>query len=218
MCGRFTFATPASQVAELFGLAEVPDLAPRYNIAPTQTVAIVRRAAQGGRELVRVQWGLVPSWAKDPRIGARMINARWETAAVKPAFRAALRSRRCLIPADGFYEWQRLGARKQPYYFCFPDGRPFAMAGVWERFEGIAPPLESCAILTTAADPVVGEVHDRMPVILDPADFERWLDPTVATPDLAAAVASAPRLRGYPVSSLVNRPANDGPELLRPLD
>ena len=134
MCGRFTQAAPGEVIAELFDLPEVPKLTPRYNIAPTQDVAAVRAGVEGGRVLVELRWGLIPSWAKDRSIGSRMINARAETVADKPAFRAALRSRRCLVLADGFYEWQRLGARKQPYFIGLRNGGPFAFAGLWERW------------------------------------------------------------------------------------
>jgi len=219
MCGRFTLATPAAQIAELFGLEHTPELTPRYNIAPSQQVAIVRRA--GGRpELAWARWGLVPSWARDPAMGARTINARCETVAVKPAFRAALRRRRCLIPADGFYEWRREGNRKQPFYFSLPNGSLFAFAGLWERWEGAGEPLESCTILTTGANDAVAPVHDRMPVILAPEAHGPWLDPSVPGEEaLAVVLAPLPSLtlRCYPVSSLVNNPANDTPDARRPL-
>jgi len=213
MCGRFTQAKPGEVVAELFGLAEVPSLAPRYNIAPTQDVAAVRARADGGREIALLHWGLVPSWAKDRAIGARMINARAETAAEKPAFRAALRARRCLVVADGFYEWQRLGSRKQPFYIAFRDGRAFGFAGLWETWRGAGGEgLDSCAILTTTPNDVVAPVHDRMPVIVPPEAYGEWLapderDPARLLPLLAPHPAG--EMHAFPVSLRVNNPAND---------
>jgi putative SOS response-associated peptidase YedK len=179
MCGRYTLTTPAPKLAEHFHLHTVPDLAPRYNIAPTQSVAVVRAAALEGRTLTMARWGLVPSWAADPSIGNRLLNARAETVADKPAFRAALRQRRCLIPADGFYEWQPLpGRKKLPYHIRLRRGGPFAFAGLWERWP--APdgrPLESCTILTTEANELVRPIHDRMPVILQEEAYAAWLNP-----------------------------------------
>lgn len=167
MCGRFTLRVPAAELVEIFRLLRRPDVQPRYNIAPTQPVAVVRRIDRG-RELSMLRWGLVPSWAKDPKIGARMINARAETVATKPAFRTALRRRRCLVPADGFYEWAKsAGGTKQPHYITRRDGRPFAFAGLWESWDGPdGSSIESCTIVTTEANDLVGRIHDRMPVIL----------------------------------------------------
>src|ERR671916_3384872 len=163
MCGRYTLSTPAGRLAEEFRLDDAVEIPPSYNVAPTQQVATVLE--EEGRHLEMLRWGLVPSWADDPGIGARMINARSETAAEKPSFRSAFRERRCLIPADGFYEWKRENGAKQPYYFHMQEGRPFAFAGLWESWnrEG---EIRSCAILTTQANDVVGEIHERMPVIL----------------------------------------------------
>jgi putative SOS response-associated peptidase YedK len=221
MCGRFTQAAPGEVIAALFGLPEVPDLAPRYNIAPTQDVAAVRAAADGRRELVALHWGLIPSWAKERAIGSRMINARAETVAEKPAFRGALQSRRCLIVADGFYEWQKLGARKQPYFISFRDRRPFAFAGLWERWQsGSSDATESCTIITTTANEVVAPVHDRMPVILDPHDHEAWLDPGIReSGELLHLLRPQPSdaIEAYPVSLLVNSPANDVPACRDPI-
>lgn len=219
MCGRFTLATPGAQIAELFELDSVPELTPRYNIAPSQRVGIVRLARPGGRQFAWVRWGLVPAWATDPGIGARTINARCETAAAKAAFRGPMRRRRCLIPADGFYEWRREGSRKQPFYFSLADGTPFAFAGLWERWERGEAPLETCTILTTAANEVVGAVHHRMPVIVVPAAHHIWLDPTIPGEVALGAVLeplSTLALRGVAVSSLVNNPANDLPQARQP--
>ena len=221
MCGRFTQAAPGEVIAELFALPEVPRLAPRYNIAPTQDVGAVRVETDGRRQFVALHWGLIPSWAKDRTIGSRMINARSETVAEKPAFRAALRSRRCLIVADGFYEWQRLGGRKQPYFMSLRGGGPFAFAGLWERWAGAgAEFVESCTILTTNANETVAPIHDRMPVILDPQDHAAWLDPGIKdAARLLPLLRPQPpgAIRAYPVGLLVNNPANDVPDCRAPL-
>jgi putative SOS response-associated peptidase YedK len=215
MCGRFTLRTAASAIAEQFSLLEVPDLQPRFNIAPSQPVPVVRIDPQQAarRQLVFLHWGLVPSWADDPKIGNRMINARAETAADKPSFRTALRRRRCLIVADGFYEWKTVAKRRQPMFIHLRDGRPFAFAGLWEAWEGADhSALESCTILTTAANELVRPIHDRMPVIIAPRDYAQWLDPNVQQ-----AEPIAPLLRPYPaeemdayaVSPRVNSPTRD---------
>ena len=216
MCGRFSLFSPAPVLAEAFGLAGFPELAPRYNIAPTQPVAAVR-SGEAGRQLVRLRWGLVPLWLRDLRQAP--INARAETAADKPLFRAALRKRRCLVPASGFYEWLALARerRKQPYCFRPGDERPWAFAGLWERWQGPDGPVESCAILTTEANELVRPVHDRMPVILPRQHWAAWLDPALQeagelVPLLRPYPADA--MRAYPVGALVSNPRNDGPECL----
>ena len=222
MCGRYTLGAPDDDLADLFDLPEVPSLEPRYNIAPTQPVAVVRLAeAREVRELQMLHWGLIPSWSQDAGVGARMINARSETAAAKPSFRAAFRHRRCLIPADGFYEWQRTGGRKQPHYIRRRDQGPFALAGLWEHWEGPeGPVIESCTILTTASNELLGPLHDRMPVILDPAAYAEWLDPSITD---AARVRpflrpyEADDLVAYPVSTHVNNPRNDDRRCIEPL-
>ncbi len=222
MCGRFTQAAPGEVVAGLFQLPSVPALAARYNIAPTQDVAAVRASTGGGRELVELHWGLLPPWVRERSVAGRMINARAETLADKPAFRAAFRSRRCLIVADGFYEWQRLGVRRQPHFIGFADGRPFGLAALWERWPGggSGPVVESCTIVTTAANEVVSPLHDRMPVILDPNEFALWLDPGARDPEALRPLLrphAAAAMRAYPVSPLVNDPAHDGPACREPL-
>ena len=221
MCGRFTQAAPNETIAELFQLPSVPALVPRYNIAPTQDVAVVRASAAGGREVVALHWGLLPPWASERSVAARMINARAETLADKPAFRAAFRSRRCLVLADGFYEWQRLGGRKQPHFIGFADRRPFGLAGLWERWPGEGSgPVESCTIVTAAANEVVAPLHDRMPVILDPGEFALWLDPEVRDPEALRPLLrphASGAMRAYPVSPLVNDPAHDLPACREPL-
>jgi len=222
MCGRFTLRASPRVIAEQFELFETPEFAARYNIAPSQSVAAVRRTAGAivQRELVLLQWGLIPAWADDPSIGNRLINARAETAAQKPAFRHALARRRCLIVADGFYEWQGTGRSKQPYLIRLPDDRPFAFAGLWESWEGPAHSyLESCTILTTEANAVVRPIHDRMPVIVAPADYGRWLDLHVQDAaqltDLLRPFSSD-TLEAIRVSPWVNSPAHEGPQCIAP--
>jgi putative SOS response-associated peptidase YedK len=221
VCGRFTQASPGEVIAELFDLPEVPRLAPRWNIAPTQPVGAVRTGAGGARELVELHWGLIPSWAKERSVGARMINARAETVAEKPAFRAALRARRCLIVADGFYEWRKTGARKQPHFIRLRDGRPFAFAGLWERWAaGPDEAVESCVIVTTTPNELLAPIHDRMPVILAPSDFAGWLDP--GTRDASRVLPllrphPADEMEAYPVGLRVNNPGNDDPSCARAL-
>jgi putative SOS response-associated peptidase YedK len=214
MCGRFTlFASPETIQAE-FDLSEVPaHLTPRYNIAPTQAVAVIANHAE--RRLELFQWGLIPSWAKDPSIGSRMINARAETLAEKPSFRTALRKRRCLILADGFYEWRKDSGGKTPFFIHLRSGRPFALAGLWEVWQtpdGVA--LPTCTIITTGPNSLVAALHDRMPVILPPDAYARWLDPEPQAPaDLAPLLVSYPadKMNLYAVSRAVNSPANDSP-------
>jgi putative SOS response-associated peptidase YedK len=220
MCGRFTLKTNPRKLAEEFLLSEPPVWEPRYNIAPTQSVAAVRLSADGShREFVRLRWGLIPAWANDVSIGNRMINGRAETAMEKPAFRSAIKSRRCLVLADGFYEWAKVPGGKQPYYVQMRDGRPFAFAGLWERWEKGTEPLETCTLLTTSANQVVGQFHDRMPLILEPADYDVWLDTSQKT-----AQPIQPLLRPFrddalvanPVSRLVNSPSHDDPRCVEP--
>jgi putative SOS response-associated peptidase YedK len=221
MCGRFAFYSPREAVVRLFGLPAAPEVEPRWNIAPTQFVATIREPG-GPRELAMLYWGLVPSWAKEKAIGARMINARSETLTEKPSFRNAFRRRRCLILADGYYEWQRSGAVKQPYFISFADGQPFGMAGLWERWRDPATgePLESCCIVTTAPSPAVAHVHDRMPVIVPPGDYAEWLDPrNEDTGRLARLLgpSALPGLGARLVSPRVNNARNQGAELIEPM-
>src|SRR4051794_17635833 len=214
MCGRYTLLASPEELRELFGLDEVPDLAPRYNIAPSQQVAAVRRVAgQERRELVPLRWGLIPPWADDPAIGNRLINARAKAVADKPSFRSALRCRRCLVLADGLFEWQSLQGKKQPYYFRLRDGRPFAVAGLWERWSrGGHGAVESCTLITTEANDLVRPLHERMPVILPPDGYEVWLDPAVQRPGQLQPLLRpyrAEEMTAYPVSVRVNSPRND---------
>lgn len=221
MCGRFSLGTPATVLATQFKLCKVPAWTPRYNIAPTQQVpTIITGSSQTDRQFKLHRWGLIPPWAKDPGIGSRMINARAETVATKPAFRKALKERRCLLLADGFYEWQRQGRRKQPFYIRLRDGRPFAFAGLWEHWERPdVPPLDTCTILTTTSNDLVGGIC-RMPVILAPEDYNLWLDPGVQDVErLQPLLRPYPsdEMIAYPVSTRVNDPANDAPECMEPL-
>lgn len=237
MCGRFSLTSPLAELRALFGFEARPNLRPRANIAPTQQVLALRAGpgADGGGGQGDVagnapgnepgaffpRWGLVPSWADDPAVGARMINARAETLAEKPAFREAFRRRRCLIPADGFYEWRAAaGGRRQPWRIARPDGGPFAFAGLWEAWRDPArpEPLLTCTIVTTEANADLRDLHPRMPVVLDPADHARWLDPAAEEAALRSLLRPAPEglLESYPVSPAVNDVRNDSPELLRP--
>jgi putative SOS response-associated peptidase YedK len=218
MCGRYTLATPLSMLAEHFAVHARLNLGPRYNIAPTQRSPVVRVGA-GGRELTPLRWGFIPSWAKDPAIGARMINARAESVAEKAAFRRAFAKRRCLVPADGFYEWRKDGRRKQPYYIRRRDGAPFAFAGLWDRWADRASGevLETFTIVTTTPNELVAPIHNRMPVILSPEAYGRWLDPEQpGAPELLTPV-SDDELEAFPVSSFVNSPAHDDPLCIKPL-
>jgi putative SOS response-associated peptidase YedK len=222
MCGRYTLKADREALAEHFDLPEVPLLLePRYNIAPTQPVAIVRLDEGGGRSLALLRWGLVPHWSAEPKVSFSNINARAETVAKSPAFRSAYRSRRCLMPADGFYEWAAPpGRAKQPHYFRLGDGGPFAFAALWERWDKGDEPIESCALITTTANGLVAPVHGRMPTILEPGDYARWLDPETPSPALQALLRpySVEAMEGYPVSRLVNRPSNDGPRCVEPAE
>jgi putative SOS response-associated peptidase YedK len=217
MCGRYTLSTPAGRLAEEFQLDSTVEIPPSYNVAPTQQVAAVLED-EGGRRLEMLRWGLVPSWADDPEIGARMINARSETAPEKPSFRRAFRGRRCLIPADGFYEWKREDGGKQPYYFRMQEGRPFAFAGLWESWEKGDGDLRTCAILTTRASSVLQGIHDRMPVILPRDAYNAWLDPDADREELGELMIPYPGadLETYPVSRFVNSPRNNDERCIEP--
>ncbi|MFO7901332.1 MAG: SOS response-associated peptidase [Planctomycetota bacterium] len=212
MCGRFTLRTPAKEIAHFFQVT-VPDMQPRFNIAPSQSVAAVRlNPTRQARELVMLHWGLIPFWADDAKIGYKMINARAETVAKKPAFRKAFAQRRCLVIADGFYEWQKRNGRKQPFLVHRTDHQPFAFAGLWEHWDGEGETIESCAIVVTEANELVKPIHDRMPVILDPADYPAWLDPAGEDKETLQGMLKpfpSSELEAYPVRSMVNNPQND---------
>jgi putative SOS response-associated peptidase YedK len=269
MCGRYAVTSSPEAIRALFRYQELPNFPPRFNVAPTQPMAIVRlarfqaewapvsrpesaliqkagartadkftqsaqarllsakpvptfaeRAPDGKRQFALVRWGLLPSWVKDPKTFSLLINARGETAIEKPAFRAAMRRRRCLIPADGFYEWKAVGGRKQPFFVRLKSGGPLAFAGLWETWSGPnGEELETAAIVTTRANRTLAAVHDRMPVIVPPQAFDLWLDGTTVDPQTAAAlIAPAPEdlLEAYEVSTAVNRVANDNPKLVEP--
>jgi putative SOS response-associated peptidase YedK len=221
MCGRYTLTVDAAVLAELFELEPLTELTPRYNISPTQIVPIVRAEATGRREWATVRWGLIPSWAKDAGIASRLINARAETAADKPSFRSAMKRRRCLVPADGFYEWTATNDGKQPHHIRFRDRRPFAFAGLWESWAPSgAEPVESCTILTTEANDLIAPLHERMPVILPTTRFDGWLASGGLDPDVAETMFlphPAEGLEAVPVSTLVNSPRNDSPRCLAPV-
>ncbi len=223
MCGRYAMRSSLKEIAEaLEAVSEkINEDKARYNIAPTQAVVAARESADDVRELVKLKWGLVPAWAKDPGIGSRLINARSETVAEKPAFKGALRLRRCLIPADGFYEWARTETgNKQPFYFRMKDERPFAFAGLWERWGDGRETIESCTILTTEANEVLSPMHDRMPVIVAPGDYGLWLDQKVTKADQLTPLLRpypAADMTSHPVSTSVNNPRYDGEDLLAPL-
>ena len=221
MCGRFTLHTLPDVLQDHFGVDQLPsELAPSYNIAPSQDIAAVRMLGER-RRLDMLRWGLVPAWAKDVKIGYRMINARAETVADKPAWRTAFRLRRCLIPADGFYEWRRTADGKQPYHIRMKDGGVFGLAGIWERREAADGVLESCSIIVTEANDTIRPVHDRMPVIIAPGDYGAWLDPGLRDPGALQHYLRAwpaGEMEVYPVSSRVNRPVNNDAHCIEALE
>ncbi len=214
MCGRFAFYSPAEATAALFGAAGTSGLEPRYNIAPTQDIAAVREDAAGERELVMLRWGLVPFWAKDPAIGNRMINARAETVAEKPAYRAAYRHRRCLVLADGFYEWQRGNDGKTPFYISLASGEPFALAGLWEQWKDRQSDdvLQTATLITMEASDFMAPLHHRMPVVLQPETAEEWL--SGSTELLDSMTERMPALQAWPVDRRVNNARNEGADLI----
>ena len=220
MCGRFTLSQSAEAIASVFQLNQVPTIEPRYNIAPTQPVATVLQTSARERQFQLLRWGLIPAWAKDATMGSRLINARAETVAEKPSFRSAFRHRRCLVIADGFYEWRRQDGKKQPFYFRMQNQQPFAFAGLWEHWQdpkGEA--IDSCTILTTEANELLQQIHERMPVILNPKYYDMWLDPTMQIEQLQQLLQpySSAVMTSYPVSTKVNKPTNDTPELINSL-
>ena len=215
MCGRYTLNSRADVVAKVFGVHMHAMLPARYNIAPSQPVLAIRGQPQ--RELVALRWGLVPFWADDRGIGSRLTNARSETAATKPAFRSSFRSRRCLILADGFYEWQACDGGKQPYSIRLKSGKPFGMGGLWDRWEKAGEPIESCAILTCDANEAMQVIHDRMPVVIPPESFDLWLDPTTKDVSRLLRPFHPDEMTAYPVSTLVNNVRNDSSKCVEPL-
>jgi putative SOS response-associated peptidase YedK len=219
MCGRYAFFSPAEAVKRVFALDDVPELEPRYNVAPTQDVAAVRTGEEGARAFSMLHWGLVPKWAKERAIGNRMINARSETLSEKPSFREAFKKRRCLVLADGWYEWQVAAGGKQPWFIRSKDARPFAFAGLWERWKDPAngSTLESCTIVTTDAAESIRKIHERMPVVLEEADWDRWMDTAFSDTGMLSELlkpCDPKTLEAWPVSRQVNAPKNQGPELI----
>jgi len=221
MCGRFAFFSPREAVQEYFGIDVPFALEPRYNVAPSQEIAVIRQPADTKPEAAMLKWGLVPFWAKDAVIGARMINARAETVAQKPAFRQAFKRRRCVILADGFYEWHTEDGRKTPYFISLKTDRPFAMAGLWESWDKTdQPPLETCAIITTTASKSIGKLHDRMPVILDAPTATDWIQ-AERDPDALIAMLKSyddEDIQAWPVNRTVNNPVNQGATLIERAD
>ena len=227
MCGRYVITSPPAAIRALFGYAEQPNFPPRYNVAPTQPIPIVR-LAEGKRSFALMRWGLIPAWTKDPKTVSLIINARGESVLDKPAFRNAMRRRRCLVPADGFYEWTpgnltAAGARepKRPYFVRPRSGAPMAFAGLWETWTGPnGEELDTTAIVTTRANRLLAPIHDRMPVVVEPQAFDLWLDCAKVDAETAAALITPPPdslLECYEVSPAVNRVANDAPELVAPV-
>lgn len=221
MCARFTQSAPQHRIAELFDLDLSLDIGPRYNIAPTQNVLTVRMSPEGQREYANLRWGLVPSWASDLAIGNKLLNARSETVGEKPSFRDAARKRRCLIAADGFYEWKTENKKKLPFHIHFPDRGPFAFAGIWEAWHDPQGKLvETCTILTTTANELLKPLHERMPVILSKANHPRWLDPGIKKVeelnDLFAPLP-ADALEMFPVTPQVNKWSFDEPSCVEPV-
>ena len=222
MCGRFALDIPLSALAGFFRVDEIIDIGPRFNISPTQMVPAIFNDSDTGRRVLKMfRWGLIPSWAKDASIGSRLINARSETAAEKPAFRSAFRRRRCLIPTTGFYEWKRSGTSKHPYHICMRDSALFAFAGLWEQWQGGEQgAVETCAILTCEPNELMSPIHNRMPVIIEPSEYDLWLDTGVTdTNALKPLMKSYPadRMTAYPVSARVNTPSNNDPSCIVPL-
>jgi len=214
MCGRFAFYSPSEATAALFGASGALPVEARYNIAPTQYIAAIRDDEDGARELIMLRWGLIPFWAKDPSIGNRMINARAETVAEKPSFRTAYRRRRCLVLADGFYEWHREGSIKTPYYISPADGAPFAFAALWENWNSKESDesIQSTTLITTAANDFMASLHHRMPVVLRPDTADRWL--AGGDDAIEYAINHGPELRAWAVDRRVNNARNEGADLI----
>jgi putative SOS response-associated peptidase YedK len=217
MCGRYRLSRRKQMIQEYFETTDEADWEPRYNIAPSQAVGIIRQdLTKPERHFSLARWGLIPYWAKDASIGYKLINTRSETVAIKPAFREAFKNRRCLIPADAFYEWKKAGTAKQPFSFGMEDDSLFAFAGLWDRWKDASGQVvESCSILTTTPNALLAEVHDRMPVILKADDYDQWLDPAFTRVDAFQEVLrplDATLMKGYPVSKRVNFVKNDDPD------
>jgi putative SOS response-associated peptidase YedK len=220
MCGRYSITTPVEGLRKLFDFREQPNLKPNYNVAPTQDVPVIRLEDDGKTHLRLLHWGLIPFWAKEKSIGNRMINARSETVAEKPSFRNAFKKRRCLVVADGFYEWKKAANGKQPYRIVMKDREPFAFAGLWESWRDKEDDreVESCTFISTDSNETMRQIHPRMPVILGAKDHGLWLDPEA--PGGADLLKPCPDawLEAYPVSTHVNKPSNNDPTCIEPLE
>ena len=222
MCGRFSQTASPDTVAQQFAITNPPLFTPRYNIAPSQPIAAIRIDPDTTtRKLVMLRWGLIPSWAKDPKIGNQCINAKAETVAEKPSFRSAFKKRRCLVVATGFYEWQQRGPVKQPMWIGLRSKSPFAFAGLWEHWKPAeGEPLETCTIITTEPNDLMASIHNRMPVILAQSSYDQWLDPAfqnIETLNGLLRPYPSEELTAYPVSTLVNNPRHDAPQCLEPV-
>ncbi|MEW5821946.1 MAG: SOS response-associated peptidase [Cyanobacteriota bacterium] len=219
MCGRYTLQDAQEFLEHVFKIFDVPEFIPRYNIAPTQQVAAVRKIANKN-QLAFLRWGLIPFWAKDITLSARMINARAESVYDKPSFKAAYKKRRCLIIADGFYEWERVNGKKQPYYFQLKNSQPFAFAGLWEKWNKTKQTIESCTIITTTANELMSSIHERMPVIIDSNDYEMWLDSSFDDINILNTLLRPypdSKMKMHPVNDRVNSPIYDFSECIAPL-
>lgn len=219
MCGRFALKTPTSQLASHFKLDEAVEVAARYNLAPGTDIPTIRHSPEGKRVMHLLRWGLAPHWAKDSSIGNKLSNARGETVAEKPSFRDAFKRRRCLVPADGFYEWKAEGKQKQPYYFSMKDGEPFALGGVWESWR--APNgeiLRTCCLITTEPNEIMTPVHDRMPVIVSPDDYAQWLTGELDEAQALVKPYSIEAMQAWAVSKRVSRSGEEGADLIDPAE
>ncbi|MGF1673785.1 MAG: SOS response-associated peptidase [Rivularia sp. (in: cyanobacteria)] len=222
MCGRFTLTTEAESLREIFQILDHSNFQweANYNIAPTQMVmTVLHNSESKQRELRSQHWGLIPTWAKDTKIAAKLINARAETLAEKPSFRSAFKRRRCLIVADGFYEWKRLETKKQPYYFQLQEQQPFAFAGLWEQWHPDEENITSCTIITTDANELLQPIHNRMPVILQPQNYEQWLDPQLQDTEILQQILQpypAEQMSSHAVSTKVNNPQHQSPDCIAP--
>jgi putative SOS response-associated peptidase YedK len=217
MCGRFAFYSPKEAITRLFDVELPLTIEPHFNIAPSQSILVLRHEYDGSIQPVMMRWGLVPFWAKDQRIGSRLINARSETVHQKPAFRAAFKHRRCVILADGFFEWRKAEDRKVPFYIRMKNGEPFAMAGLWERWGAADSPLETCTIITMPASRALAPLHHRMPVIVPPESLRRWIDPMDKSTSALHGMfeeRADDALDYWEVSPDVNNPRNDSPQLI----
>ena len=220
MCGRYVIFGPPSRYRDHFETGEAFDMGPRFNVAPSQILPVVRQHSDGRRDFVFARWGLIPSWVKDPATLNKPINAKAETAAIKPMFRHAWRKNRILVPADAFYEWKVVAGVKQPYLIRMRDGAPFGMAGLLEHWQSPEGDVQTFAVLTTEPNPLMAQIHNRMPAIVRPEDYRSWLDPDLTdVTALQAMLGPYPEraMEAYPVSRRVNIPANDAPDLIEPL-